>query len=160
MKRKLIITVVCCLLFVGVWFLAVDQSWFIDECPTCGYMRHVFQFRVLTLPAREDRRNRLTILQRVAADVGVECRHPLLKRFHRQRLWGLYFCACPCNRSLYDLDTDDSWYDEAVSNRIKQFVSANPHLRNEFVEKVLEKRDFEYYRAFLSQATSHQSDRP
>src|SRR2546426_12696089 len=96
MKRRYRIAVSLALFASGFWFLGVDRSWFVETCPTCGYGRDVLQFRVLTIPLHERTQDYVTLLQRVAADVGAGCSHPGLKRYHKHRYWGPCICARPC----------------------------------------------------------------
>src|SRR5437867_5052683 len=94
MKRRYLIVVSLALFALGFWFLGVDRSWFVERCPTCGYGRDARQFRVFTIPLHERTQYYVTLLQKVAADVGAPCNYAGLERYHKHRCLGLCICAC------------------------------------------------------------------
>ena len=104
MKRRLVIAVCSTMIMSLAWFLLVDHSTFIDDCPDCMYSRDVLQYRLAGHCIHENTRDYLTIVQRVAVDVGTECTHPQMHRWHKHRYWGLWFCAFPCINGLHRLD--------------------------------------------------------
>jgi hypothetical protein len=136
---------------VAFWFLAVDRSWFVERCPTCGHFGYIMQIRVCGIPVHEHRYETDSLLQKVAADLGVPCTHPNLKRYYKHRYWGLLICACPCINGIDSINADLSWYDAAVSARVKGMAAANPALRAQFVERVIKNRDWKYWGAFVDQ---------
>ncbi len=58
-----------------VWFAAVDRSWFVEDCPDCEFGRDIVQYRILTIPVREEIDEYRPVVQRIAEDLGVPCRH-------------------------------------------------------------------------------------
>ena len=167
MKRRQVIITLSAVTALAFWFLAVDRSWFVEKCPTCGYRRDVFQFRAFTIPLNERTRDSVTLLQKVSVDLGAECAHPKLTRYHKHRYWGLCICAFPCINGTDGGWADISWYDDVTSARVRAMAAANPSLRKEFVERVMMERDWEYWRAFIervkalrakgSQAANHRA---
>jgi len=53
MKRKNLYAIASLLLIAAIWFGAVDWSWFVYECPDCGYVKDVTQYRVFKIPVHE-----------------------------------------------------------------------------------------------------------
>ena len=159
MKGRIVVAVCSALLLIPAWFLLVDRSWFIDDCPDCGYSSDVLQYRVAGWAIHEDTRNDFSILQRFAADLGTECTHPQITRWHQHRYWGLWFCASPCINGLHGLYEDDSWYDSSTTAQVKAFAKANPSLHAEFSQRVLKDHDFTFFRETLRRSGVAQEDR-
>jgi len=88
---------------VAVWFLGVDSSWFVHDCPDCGYGKDVTQYRLFAIPVHETIRESLTIAQHVAIDLGVPCMHKNSTKWHKHRWWGLLVCKSPCINGVYRL---------------------------------------------------------
>jgi hypothetical protein len=145
---------------VLVWFLGVDRSWFVEDCPSCGFGRDILQYRVLGIPVHERIREDTTLRQRVAADLGVPCTHPKLERWHKYRWWGLCICACPRISGTHRLVGDTSWYDDAVVAKVENLAETNPSLRDEFAERVLVKRDMDYWKEFVGQLKGEGPQQP
>jgi hypothetical protein len=160
MKRRHVIVALSGVAALALWFLAVGRSWFVEKCPTCGYNRDVLQFRVLTIPLNERGRDFLTLLQKVAADLGASCTHPKLTRYHKHRYWGLCICAFPCINGTDGVVADISWYDDIASARVREMAAANPSLREEFVERAMTRRDWEFWRAFIERLKALRGQEP
>jgi len=151
MKRKRLILAAALVALTVLWFLAVDWSWFVDDCPSCGLGRDVAQYRVFGIPVHERAREYHTPLELVARDLGVACSHPEMTRWHKHRWWGLCICAYPRINGINGLTSDASWYDETVAAKVRQLGRANPSLGNEFARRALEERDMDYWKAFVEQ---------
>ena len=136
---------------VAFWFLGVDRSWFVEECPTCGYGRDVLQYRVFTIPIYEQASSEPTLLQAVAKDLGVPCPHTGLTRWHKHRYWGLGYCVFPCINGTYRIGRDFSWYDDRATAELKKLVKANPRLPEEFAERVLKNRDWNFWSSLIEE---------
>ena len=149
------------LIFAAVvfWFTAVDWSWFVDECPDCGYDRDVFQDRIFGHPVSERFAERVTLTQLVSIDLGVECTHPHMQRWHKHRWWGLCVCKSPCLNGSYTLLWDYSWYDANVSSKIAALAERDPTLKTRYVERVLRDHDYDYMRSVLKEAGVKGPDR-
>jgi len=152
MRRKLVLIAASTALATVVWFLAVDSSWFVENCPTCGYGRDIFQYRILTQPVSERTREYFTPLQLIATELGVECRHPKLQHYHKYHLWGLCICGNPRISGTVRLVGDLSWYDDPARTRIRNLAKTNPSLPGEFAELVMKNRDCELWGSILEQA--------
>lgn len=126
------------------WFGGVDESWFIEDCPRCWVTTDVHQIRVLGHVVNERRIENHATLQRIAKDLGVECHHPKLSRFHKHRYWGLCVCASPCINGSSDLWSQE-WYGENARARLKEMVAANPDLPKE-LDDALNRHDRDYIR--------------
>lgn len=138
------------LLLVPSWFLGVEESLYIDHCPDCGFSRDVIQDRLLGRSIRQRLVEHPTPLQEEAIDLGAECPHRYMNRWHKQRHWGLCLCAWPCHNGMTWMD-GGPWYDESARAWVKEQVKANPALREEFVEQVFRQGDRKYWLDFAEQ---------
>lgn len=148
MKRRIIFGFCIVLALVFTWFVAVDRSWFVDSCPRCGFHRYSIQHRVLSVCVHEQTRDFPSLVQRIAEDLGAECRHPRLPRWHKHRWWGLLVCAAPCHNGTLAI-TDTDLYKEADSEKVKKIAETAPSVREKFVERVLENHDIDFLKSFL-----------
>jgi|ERR1051325_11125189 hypothetical protein len=146
--RRQIATILLTLPFLtAFWFLGVDRSWFFEECPDCSFDKEIFQYRVRTIPISERTQEYVTTVQRIAKDIGAECKHPNLKRWHKHRYWGLLICAYPCINGYRVVDSGN-WYDARAQFIVMEMAKTNSSIRNEFAMRVLAKHDSAYLRRF------------
>jgi hypothetical protein len=151
------LTAVGCLFLLGaLWFVAVDESWFVSDCPDCGYGNDVTQYRVFSFPVHESVREAHTIVQQVATDLGVPCKHLKEKSWHKQRWWGLWICTSPCINGTYRLSGDDSWYNHGDSDKVAALAAKDPAIATEFSRRVLEQHEFTFVRTVLDKADVRQ----
>lgn len=139
-----------------MWFLVVDASWFVEQCPDCFYLRDIFQIRILTIAIHERSKTFDMLVHEVSKDLGVPCQHPRLVRWHKHRYWGLYYCAYPCiNGTISVAPGVPDWYDQSVREKLKAMAEAHPSIREEFVQKVLRHEDREgiFFRQILKEIT-------
>jgi hypothetical protein len=148
--RRVIIGLAMVVSAVGAWFLCVDWSWFEEACPHCGYGRSIAQRRILGIVIHERAFEYPTVMQRVAADLGVPCEHPELHRWHKHRWWGLCYCAAPCINGVYRITGDDSWYDAAALEKLQELAKANPEFRRDFFQRVIREHDRDYWLEIIS----------
>jgi len=160
MKRKLTIILLTPVLVLAFWFLGVDGSWFVEECPDCLYGRDIYQIRVFTIPIYERTEVYNSVIQKIASDLGVPCSHPNLVRWHKHRYWGLLICACPCINGIDRLSGGDEWYDDKAEAIVKDLAKANPSLPNEFAQRVLKNHDWEYFKAFGQKVRALREGKP
>jgi hypothetical protein len=160
MKRKLTIVLLSPVVLLAFWFLGVDGSWFVEDCPDCLYGRDIYQIRVFTIPIYQRTEVYNSVLQKIATDIGAPCTHPKLERWHKHRYWGLLICACPCINGIYRLSGGDEWYDNKAKLIVEEMVRTNPSLRSEFAERVLKNHDWEYYRAFCDRVRTLRDETP
>ena len=160
MKRKITIVLLSLIFIVAFWFLGVDCSWFVEECPDCLFGRDIIQYRVLTIPIYQRTEDSETLLSKIAADVGAECKHPKLTRWHKHRYWGLIFCAWPCINGIYRMSDSHPWYDDKARTIVKDMVKTNPSLRDEIAERVLKNHDWEYWKVFLDRVKTLRDGKP
>ena len=85
---------------VAIWFLAVDWSWFVADCPDCGYGRDIAQYRVIGIPVCTRVQEWPSATQLKSHDLGVPCEHRKLETYQKQRHWGLILCAWPNIRGI------------------------------------------------------------
>ena len=154
MKRKIIIISLSLVTFAGFWFLGVDGSWFVDDCPDCLHGRDIYQIRIFTIPIYQRVKEDYSIIEKITEDIGISCRHPNLVRWHKHRYWGLWFCAYPCINGISRLTGDDRWYDDRARAIVKEISKTDPTLREIFSTRVLKNHDWKYLKAFVQQVGS------
>lgn len=147
-RRLLIFAAIPISLLMG-WFLGVDWSWFVEECPDCVYQCSVTQYRVFGIPVTEDRRENRTPIQVTAEYLGAPCEHPRLERWHKYRFWGLCYCAAPCINGLmgFSYESDLGWLSER-SETIREMGRADPMLGKEFRRRAIYGHDRDYWYRF------------
>lgn len=151
-RPKIIFAAVTATLLVAFWFLAVDWSWYVDDCPRCYLGRDVYQYRLLGRIISERVVEDPSLVQLVATDLGAECAHPTMTRWHKHRRWGLCLCANPCINGLYRLDGNLD-YDEATRAKVRKMALDEPSLRDEFSRRVLDRgnpRDWDYWKKLVA----------
>lgn len=152
MKSKNLIRVVCFLLVGVTWFVAVDWSWFVHDCPDCGHGEDIMQYRLLTFPLHETVNEFPSVTQQVATDLGVSCSHPSMESWHKHRWWGLIYCKSPCINGIYRLTGPDTGYDEAASAKVAALAESDPSLKDEFVQRIFREQDHTFLRIVLDRA--------
>ena len=153
-KRRIIAVALLTIFIVVSWFLCVDLSWFVEYCPTCVYGKDILQYRVCTIPLYERTEDHVTLLQRVAEDMGVECIHPKLVRWHKHRYWGLCICTHPVSTVSIDCPMAMIPGMTTPPARLREMVRTSPSLRDEFTERALKNHDAEYWWAFVERLKS------
>ncbi|MGB7748610.1 MAG: hypothetical protein WBN75_15145 [Verrucomicrobiia bacterium] len=148
MKRKFIIIFSSLILFLSFWFLGIDGSIFVKSCPDCGYEEGVYQIKIFTIPIYQHTKTQISILQKIAIDIGTECKHPNLSSYQKWRFWGLLIPE-EIHPGIDSLSGGDDWYDAKASAIIKQMVKSNPSLRDEFPNRVFKNHDWKYLKAFV-----------
>ena len=99
-----------------------------------------------------NRRESQSIIQQVATDLGVPCKHPNTKSRHNHRWWGLFFCNSPCINGIYRLSGGDSSYNHSDSNKVAALAANEPGIAAEFSRRVLAQHEFTFVRKILHKA--------
>jgi hypothetical protein len=151
-KRKKLILVAGVLSLCVIWFVAVDWSWFVHDCPDCGHGEDVTQYRVLTVPIHETVYEFPSPMQQIATALGVPCEHPNMESWHKHRRWGLIYCKSPCINGLHRLTGTQTWYDHNASAKVVALAESDPSLKAEFAHRVFENRDYDFLWVVLDRA--------
>jgi len=133
-----------------LWFVGFDISAFVDKCPRCGRVWYTGELRVFTYPiSHGSQMLEEPLYARIAEDLGITCLHTDMKRRHRQRWWGGLICAWPCEFGMIGMTGTfpDDWYDK-IAQAVRARAQADPELRKEFEYRVLDQKDWEYFREF------------
>lgn len=157
MKRRLYLRYLAVIGLIAFWFLGVDSTFSVEDCPHCHLDKDVMRYRILTIPIHERVQVDESLIHLVSVDLGVECRHPQLTSSTKYRWWGLYFCARPCFRGLYGIVVPPD-YTQACQVRLKAMVAANPSLPAEFQQRVLKEHDREYWHAMVAKLRADEVD--
>ena len=93
----------------ALWFVAVDESVYVDTCPDCYHCGYVVQYRVAGFVVSEKTySNALSGIEQVASYLGLQCPHKSMDRRQKYRFWGLLICRCPCHNGIDALVGDES----------------------------------------------------
>jgi hypothetical protein len=159
MKRKLIIIFSSLILVLAFWFLCVDGSIFVKSCPDCDYGEDVYQIRIFTIPIYQHTKEYNSILQKIAIDIGAECKHPNLSGYQKWRFWGLLI-PDEYHPGIDRLSGGDDWYDDKARAIVKEMVKTNPSLRDEFANRVLKNHNWKYLKAFVQRVIALRDEKP
>ena len=135
----------------GLWFFAVEESEYVDNCPDCKYLAIVGQYKIFGVVVSEKTyHNSQSLVEQVASCLNVKCSHPHVERWHKNRFWGLLICRCPCINGTLNLVGDQSpEFVEVLGQALRRQEKQNPNLSAEFKERVLEKHDMVYWRQLM-----------
>jgi hypothetical protein len=135
----------------GLWFVAVEESVYVDQCPDCHYLALVAQYKIVGVVVSEKTyHNSRSLIEQAASCLGVSCFHPHIERWQKHRWWGLLICRCPCWNGTLNLVGDQSpEFVEALGQALRRQEKQNPNLAAEFKERVLEKHDMVYWRQLI-----------
>lgn len=136
---------------IAAWFLAVDFSWFEENCPACLETRTVLQYRFSGYALHEETQVRPSVIQRASVDLGVPCSHDVIDRWHKHRWWGMLLCYYPCSNGTIGLVGDPTWYDRNLAAKIKSLRVTRPEVSAEFRQRVLIEHDQKYWQHLLEE---------
>jgi hypothetical protein len=160
MKRKLAIIVSAVIVFLVFWFLCVDGVIFVESCPDCSHGMDIFQIRIFTIPIYQQMADeRISILQKIATDMGIECKHPNLSGYEKWRFWGILIPQ-EVRPGIDSLSGDDNWYDDKARAIVKDMVKTSPSLRDDFSNRVLKDHDWKYLKAFVQKTIALKDGKP
>lgn len=144
---------VAIILSLGVtWFITVDRSWFVHDCPDCGHGEDTVQYRVFTAAIHTTAFRYPSVTQQIATDLGKPCVHPNMKRWHKHRRWGLLYCTSPCINGTHRITEQSTWYNQAATKKIIALSNREPSLKTKFHDRVFTKHDHKFLRVVLQQA--------
>jgi hypothetical protein len=134
----------------GLWFVAVEESEYVDTCPDCQYYAIVGQYKIVGVVVSEKTyHNSQSLIEQVASCLGVTCSHSHVERLHKIRLWGLLICRCPCINGSRLIGDQSPEFVEVLGQALRRQEKQNPNLAAEFKERVLEKHDMVYWRQLM-----------
>jgi hypothetical protein len=130
------------------WFLGVDKSYIKERCITCEQDKSIIQYRLFSIPIYEKSFVFPDIRHRIAEDMGSSCLHDMKIRWHKYRWWGLCIRQGFISNEPLSLHGDDLWYNEETVDKLKNAILINPSLKEEFRERVIHGRDWNYWHRF------------
>jgi len=137
------------LLLAIVWFVGVDKIWIVETCRDCARMQDVWRYRVFGLTIHETVQKEKTLVQRIAADLGMACPHRSPERWDRQCYGGLVYRTGQFASLGADFNVNNEWYDEGVIERVKARGIENPNSAEEFRQRVIFNHDMVYFRSYV-----------
>jgi hypothetical protein len=129
---------------ISIWFLAVDWSWFIEDCPDCLDGRDVAEYRLLGIPVCTDVQERQSTFSFTLGRLGVPCLHLNRDRWHKHRLWGGFVCMCPCFNGISGLVSDEAFI-AMVADKMQQGAQNDPRLSQDLYDHVITRHDYKYF---------------
>jgi len=132
-----------------LWFIGITESAYYEVCTRCDSRRITVETRGFgVLISTRFHSERETFDARIANDLGVPCPHSFVRALVA-RWRGLLLPTVDQNlpsRLFYDTP---KWYKKNASAIVAGLKSKNPALPQEFRERVLLKRDYEYLRQLI-----------
>lgn len=143
--RRMALILVCSL--VG-WVSVVDLSSWYEWCHHCTEHRFVHAVRVCGLPLWHARgHNHVGNLARLRSDLGFPCSHQY-ERQHLVRVWGFVY-ARPAIGITCCLSGNPSYYDDGVSERVRDFACKHPEAARRLCEHIVNQEDYDEMHAFI-----------
>jgi hypothetical protein len=101
-----------------------------------------------------------SILQKMATDIGTECKHPNMSSgYQKWRFWGLLI-PDEIHPGIDRLSGGDDWYDDKARAIVKEMIKTNPALRDEFANRVLKNHDWKYLKTFVQDVIALRDEKP
>lgn len=134
-------------LLIALWFVAVEWEWSYEDCPHCHDARRVFEYRVFSIVVWRDVEEWRypTIIEMIAADLGIPCLHERAFRWWRQRLSGLCLCVEHGGMRLHD----PPWYPPCARAAVRSWMERDSGFARTFRKRVLEGDDREFLRSLI-----------
>lgn len=134
-------------LLLAAWFITVEWYWYIRTCPTCVRRDfiHEYQFCGFMI-RREYGKSYGTLIETIAAEVGVPCRHEKAERVVHQRWSGLCLLLEHGGTYLWDPPV----YPPCARGAVQSWVKEDPSFAATFRRRVLEQRDWDYWKSLLN----------
>jgi hypothetical protein len=126
---------------VTLWFSAVDWSWFVAECPDCGYQGCIYQYRVFGMPVRTQVRDSPTVRQLILEDLGVPCEHEDCEPWQNLRCPGLVHPPWPPFTDILLVDNTDN-YTDTIAAKVRRLGVEDPELAAQLHDTAVRKHDY------------------
>lgn len=151
-------SLVCIVGLAGLWFAAVDWSWFSYDCHICFSHDGVAEYRVFTVPvSTKHYRSRGSTVHQTLRDMGVPCEHPGRQREHIQRFWGLLICECPCINGIRSLTADGDDYTPELAERFAEIGRDDPERAMEIHDLVVKQQNYQAFWEFFDEMAYEQA---
>lgn len=143
---------------VAIWFLAVDWSWFVADCPDCRHGRDIAQYRVLGIRVHTQVQTWPTMAQLILEDIGAPCEHANCEPWHKYRCWGLVLPACPHINGIVRLTDDPDDYTDDFAAKVRRLGAENPQLAAELHDLVVRNHDYQTFWKTIKDRTGYPPD--
>jgi hypothetical protein len=143
-KRRLARITIGCFGVCAFWFLAVDESVFIEECPDCTLRKIIFEYRLLTLPVYKTVHKSRTDIDRALSDLGIPCAHDENSRYHKCRLWGFVLPGFPNIKGAIWLTAND-YYTAEIARTFRERSLADPTYARQLHNRVINQHDYGHF---------------
>jgi|GEM_PF-2745835 len=139
------------------WFSIVDHSRWYEYCENCDDHRFVDETRICGIPViSKNHPYHINTVSQIRTDLGMPCTHSF-QRMHLVRVWGLAICARPCSSVTCCLSSGERFYDNAVSQRIRQYAADRPDEARKLYHRIVNLDDFDAMHRFISEIITSDS---
>ena len=128
-----------------IWMASLDRRFTWSLCPSCMHVESVTSLRLLGYPLTMEKNFTTSVLELIAADLGIPCRHSNIEAIRHNRDWGLMIRQG--ENGTIALTDDSDWHDSAIASRLRKFGQDNPQAVREYQQRVLLDGD----KAYLNQ---------
>jgi hypothetical protein len=151
--KRIIFCIFIAVALILLWFLAVDESWFVVTCKDCFYDRDVIQYRIFTFPIHSKVREHNSTITFVAEELGLPCSHENLERWLKYRWWGFLFCY-PRHSGISGFAGLEDSYKKQIKAKLKVLLDIDPNLPGTFQQRVLIEHDLDYWKELANKLWS------
>jgi hypothetical protein len=132
---------------IALWFTSVEWIWFREVCPAWHRHQYVFEAHVCSVVVQHRLGRELpTVIQRVAADLGVPCSHERAVQVVHQRWCGFCVCVQPGGTWFHAPDV----YPPCAREEVRAMLARDPGFAVTFRQRVLDLGDRDYWTGILT----------
>lgn len=151
-------SLVCIAGLTGLWFAAVDWSWFENNCHICFVHQGVAEYRVFTVPvSTKYYRMPGSTVHETLHDLGVPCEHPGRQREHIHRFWGLLICKYPCINGIRTLTISTNEYTPELAALFAEIGRNDPERAQKVHDLVVKQQDYQAFWEFYDEVAGEQA---
>ena len=115
------------------WFVSVEEYWFFEDCPNCRHSRSFTEYRFLSFVLKRiEGRDSPTLMQWVAADLGIPCSHNESYLWLKHRWSGLCLLVEDGGLRL----SNDLTYPPCAREAVRSRLANEPGLPQTFRKRV------------------------
>ena len=146
-KRPSTRTIVFCGIACLGWLLAVNLSYCLRVCDRCDTRELVSRINILGFTVWERILTKVSPVQHLAVALGCPCHHPRAQEELLVKYWG--FLLEQGEIGDYFFPSDGGSVVEFDSRAIQQLALEQPDISRQYEERVLEHKDYGFYRQIL-----------
>lgn len=132
-------------ILVAFWFISIESFWFFEDCFHCRNSRIVTETRIWSVVVHRKvwAWRDPTTIERIAADLGIPCRHNKTKLWQKQRWSGMCLLVEDGGTRI-----SDDWYPPCARETVRSWAS-DPTFVDTFRRRVMEDFDVQFWRSLI-----------